>query len=154
MSGIALRPYDAGRDREIAIDLWRATWQVAFPSIDFTARLPWWRERWVTQLEPGFRIVVGEIGGEVDGSLAGFTVVDVAAGYLDQIVVGERAWGTGLGRALMEDAKAACPEGLRLDVNKDNARAVAFYAREGFVVTGETVNPRSGLPVLKLEWRP
>jgi putative acetyltransferase len=101
-------------------------------------------------LEPAYRIVSGEI----DGALAGFTVVDIGAGYLDQIVVGERAWGSGLGRALMSDAKAACPDGLRLDVNKDNARAVAFYAREGFVVTGETVNPRSGLPVLKLEWTP
>lgn len=150
MSGFLLRPYDAGRDREAAIELWRATWQVAFPSIDFTARLPWWRERWVTELEPAYRIVSGEI----DGALAGFTVVDIGAGYLDQIVVGERAWGSGLGRALMSDAKAACPDGLRLDVNKDNARAVAFYAREGFVVTGETVNPRSGLPVLKLEWTP
>ena len=150
MSGLVLRPYDATRDREAAIDLWRATWQVAFPSIDFAARLPWWRERWVGELEPTFRI----LSGDLDGSLAGFTVVDVAAGYLDQIVVGERAWGSGLARALMEDAKTACPAGLKLDVNKDNARAVAFYAREGFVVTGQAVNPRSGLPVLKLEWRP
>ncbi len=148
--GFTLRPYQAERDREAALELWRATWQVAFPSIDFTARMPWWRERWTTELEPGFRIIVGDIDGGVDG----FTVVNVAARYLDQIVVGPRAWGTGLGRALMDDAKAVCPTGLTLDVNKDNARAVAFYAREGFVVTGETVNPRSGLPVLKLAWVP
>ncbi len=145
-----LRPYQADRDREASLELWRATWQVAFPSIDFTARLPWWRERWTTELEPAFRIIVGDI----DDGVAGFTVVNVAARYLDQIVVGPRAWGTGLGRALMDDAKAVCPSGLLLDVNKDNARAVAFYAREGFVVTGETVNPRSGLPVLKLAWTP
>lgn len=150
MNGFTLRPYEAARHREAAIALWHATWQVAFPSIDFAARLPWWRERWVSDLEPAYRIVVGEI----DRSLAGFTVVDVGDGYLDQIVVGERAWGSGLGRILMDDAKAVCPAGLRLDVNTDNARAVAFYAREGFAVIGKTVNPRSGLPVLKLAWTP
>ena len=36
----------------------------------------------------------------------------------------------------------------------DNPRAVAFYARQGFVEVGRGANPRSGLPTLVLEWRP
>src|SRR5204862_4906242 len=40
-----LRRYRA-EDEDAAIGLWRLTWQQAYPSIDFTARVPCWRERW------------------------------------------------------------------------------------------------------------
>jgi putative acetyltransferase len=37
-------------------------------------------------------------------------------------------------------------------VNSDNARAIRFYARNGFVHAGEDVNPTSGRPVLRMQW--
>ena len=40
-----LRPY-ATADEEAAIELWRRTWQQAYPKIDFSARVDWWRARW------------------------------------------------------------------------------------------------------------
>ena len=149
MSGrFTLRPYRAA-DEEAAISLWHKTWQQAYPSIDFAARLAWWRERWRNELVPNAAIVVAELAGE----LAGFVTID-EAGYLDQLVVAPEHWGSELGTMLLDEAKRRSPGGIRLLVNTDNARAIRFYERNGFVHAGEDVNPTSGRPVLRMEWRP
>ena len=42
---------------------------------------------------------------------------------------------------------SACrPASVTLLVNKDNARAIRFYERNGFAHAGEDVNPTSGRP--------
>jgi len=149
MSGpFHLRPYRSA-DEDAAIALWRATWQQAYPAIDFTARVPWWRERWRNELVPNATIVVAE----QSGNLAGFVTID-AAGYLDQLVVDPARWGGDIANALMDEAKRLSPDGIVLLVNTDNARAIRFYARNGFVHAGEDVNPTSGRPVSKMEWKP
>jgi putative acetyltransferase len=86
--------------------------------------------------------------------MIGFVTVDPRTFYLDQIVVAPEHWGTGVGPALIAEAKRISPEGLDLDVNSDNTRARAFYARQGFIVTGTGKNPISGKPVCRLSWRP
>ena len=53
-----------------------------------------------------------------------------------------------------EEAKRLSPSGVTLLVNKDNARAIRFYERNGFAHAGEDVNPTSGRPVLKMAWKP
>ncbi len=80
--------------------------------------------------------------------------VDPGTGYLDQIVVAPEAWGSPIAPALLAEAKRLSPAGLDLAVNTDNGRAVRFYQKHGFVVTGASVNPRSGLPVNTMRWRP
>ncbi|WP_338692125.1 GNAT family N-acetyltransferase [Bradyrhizobium sp. 26S5] len=142
-----LRSYRAA-DEDAAIELWRQTWQQAYPSIDFDARVAWWRERWRNELVRDAAIVVAE----ASGALAGFVTID-KTGYLDQLVVDPAHWGSPLARALLDAAKRLAPEGITLLVNKDNARAIRFYERNGFVHAGEDVNPTSGRPVLKMAWR-
>jgi putative acetyltransferase len=144
-----LRPYIAA-DEDGAIELWRRTWAHHFPHIDFNARVAWWRERWRQELAPVARIVVAE----QDGRLSGFVTVDPKTGYLDQIVVAPEQWGSGLALALLDEAKRLSPAGLELLVNKDNARAIRFYEKHGFVYAGDAVNPVSGKPVNKMAWRP
>jgi putative acetyltransferase len=39
-------------------------------------------------------------------------------------------------------------------VNADNDRAIRFYARSGFAHAGDDVNPTSGRPVKRMEWKP
>ena len=149
MSGaFQLRPYRAD-DEDAAIALWLATWQQAYPDIDFVARVTWWRERWRGELVPNAAIVVAEQA----GALTGFVTID-ASGYLDQLVVAPDHWGSDLATALVDEAKRLSPGGITLLVNNDNARAIRFYARNGFVHAGEDVNPTSGRPVKKMEWRP
>jgi putative acetyltransferase len=142
-----LRPYRAD-DEDAAIELWRLTWQQAYPSIDFAARVTWWRERWRGELVPKAAIIVAEQA----GVLAGFVTID-ATGYLDQLVVAPDHWGSPLATALVDAAKQRSPGGITLLVNNDNARAIRFYARNGFVHAGEDVNPTSGRPVLKMQWK-
>jgi putative acetyltransferase len=144
-----LRPY-APADEDAAIELWRRTWQQAYPQIDFTARLDWWRQRWRDELVPTATITVAE----ADGKMLGFVTVDPITFDLDQIVVAPETWGMGIATALMAEAKRISPAGLDLHVNTDNTRAISFYEKHGFVISGEAINWRSGAPVHKMSWRP
>jgi putative acetyltransferase len=142
-----LRPYRTD-DEDAAIALWLETWQQAYPDIDFTARVTWWRERWRGELVPNASIVVAEQA----GALIGFVTID-ATGYLDQLVVSPGHWGSNLGNALVDEAKRLSPDGIALLVNTDNVRAIRFYERNGFAHAGEDVNPTSGRPVLRMAWK-
>jgi putative acetyltransferase len=141
-----LRPYQPS-DEDAAIALWQNTWQQAYPAIDFAARVAWWRERWRSELVPNAAIMVAEQAGE----LVGFVTID-ANNYLDQLVVARDRWGSALADMLVDEAKRLSPDRITLLVNTDNARAIRFYARNGFVHAGEDVNPTSGKPVLRMEW--
>jgi putative acetyltransferase len=143
-----LRPYRAA-DEDAAIALWQHTWQQAYPAIDFAARLAWWRNRWRGELVPNATIIVAER----DNEITGFVTID-ASGYLDQLVVAPAHWGSGLATMLVDAARQRAPHGVTLLVNKDNARAIRFYLRNGFEEAGEDVNPTSGRPVLRMAWKP
>jgi putative acetyltransferase len=142
-----LRPHRT-EDEDAAIALWRHTWQVAYPSIDFAARVKWWRERWRNELVPNAAIIVAEQA----GALTGFVTID-ASGYLDQLVVAPDRWGSELAARLVDEAKRLSPSGITLLVNTDNARAIRFYERNGFLRAGDDVNPTSGRPVLRMAWK-
>jgi putative acetyltransferase len=142
-----LRPYQPA-DEDAAIALWQQSWQQAYPAIDFAARVDWWRARWRNELVPNAAIIVAERGGE----LAGFVTID-PSGYLDQLVVAPDHWGSSLADRLVDEAKRHSPERVTLLVNTDNSRAIRFYERNGFVAAGADVNPTSGRPVLRMEWR-
>jgi putative acetyltransferase len=142
-----LRPY-RDEDEDAVIALWLKTWQRAYPSIDFAARVTWWRERWRKDLVPDAAIIVAEQSGD----LIGFVTIDLK-GYLDQLVVSPDHWGSDLGNALLDEAKRLSPDGITLLVNTDNNRAIRFYERNGFVRAGGDVNPTSGKPVLRMEWK-
>ena len=144
-----LRAYVAA-DEDAAIELWRRTWQQHYPRIDFTARVAWWRERWRNELLPSATIVVAER----DGALVGFVTVDQKTRYLDQIVVAPEAWGSGTAEELIAAARLISPQGLDLQVNQDNARAIRFYEKQGFAITGHDMNESSGAPLYTMSWRP
>ena len=147
---ITLRPYSTA-DEDAAIELWRRTWQKHYPHLNFTERVPWWRERWRKELVPVARVVVAE----TNGALIGFVTVDPETMYLDQIVVATEHWG-GKRRARCCSMRPSAfhRSGLELLVNKDNARAIRFYEKYGFVYSGEDKNPVSGKPVNRMAWRP
>jgi putative acetyltransferase len=119
------------------------------PEIDFSARKDWWLRRWIDELVPKNSVVVAE----TDGEIVGFIVINPSSGYLDQIAVRPESWGSNVAKTLMSEAKRLA-RSVTLDVNQANARAIRFYEREGFVRTGEGVNPLSGKPTFRYAWRP
>lgn len=147
-ASFTLRSYVAS-DEDAAIDLWFRTWREAYPSIDFAQRLDGWRARWRDELVPVAQIIVAER----NGAITGFVTID-SSGYLDQLVVAPEAWGSDLGNTLLDKAKSMSPAGITLLVNTDNARAIRFYERNGFVHTHDDVNPVSGRKIYGMAWKP
>lgn len=135
-------------------DLWVASWQEAMPFIDFAARRAWLcRHVPALEAQGGITICAFDALYPASRPLLGFMLLDVAAGYIDQLAVAPCAKGKGVARRLLAEARQLSPKGLRLDVNIDNPRAVRFYEREDFVTVGEGLTPQSGLRTLKMVWR-
>ncbi len=148
-----LRRYRAD-DEDAAIALWLRTWRAAYPQLDFAARLDDWRQRWRRELVPVAEIIIAEHESDRETAMIGFVTVDPRTGYLDQIVVAPERWGSRLGAMLVEQARKLSPSGLDLDVNVDNARAIRFYRKEGFAISGTGINPISKKSVYRMSWRP
>lgn len=130
-------------------DLWVEAWADAYPAIDFTARRSWFCDRIAAMAEGGTDVLLAFLGDD----LAGFVTVDPETGWIDQMLAGRAYQGSGVAAFLMDEAKRRRPKGLTLDVNADNARAIAFYRRQGFDRTGGRVNEQ-GRAIDLMAWRP
>ncbi|HVP98677.1 MAG TPA: GNAT family N-acetyltransferase [Roseiarcus sp.] len=131
-------------------DLWVAAWRETGLPIDFEERRPWVEARLSGIAADRGAIIVG-LG--PDGPPAGFVTIDLKSGYLDQLCVAPAERGSGLARALLNEAKRLSPSLIELDVNEANPRALSFYKRERFKVAARGVSETSGLPTLRMRWR-
>jgi len=91
---------------------------------------------------------------ERKGAVVGLAAVD--GDVLEQLYVEPSAWGSGVGRALLDAVRAARPDGLRLAVFARNARARRFYEVAGFRLTGtgDGSDNEEGEPDCTYAWRP
>ncbi len=149
MSADAIRPCRPA-DTDALTALWIASWNATLPEVDFADRAGWFRDWLAGHLTTGETLCAESAAREIIG-FAGF---DPSTGHMEQIAVAPAAFGSGVGKALLDGVKAACPGGVTLHVNQENPRAVAFYRREGFVVTGEGFNPGGQRPIYFMAWRP
>jgi putative acetyltransferase len=148
MQAVSLRRR-TGADTTSLVDLWVASWREAMPNIDFVARRQWFCARLQTLEAAGAVTICGFDSG---GLLLGFVTLDPASGQLDQFAVAPRAKGLGAADRLLEEARRLSPQGLVLEVNQENLRALNFYKRQGFEKIAAGVNPRSGLKTWRLRW--
>lgn len=147
-SGVTLRPM-TGADRAEALDVWTVSWTAAYPTIDFSARRSWMDNRLDELEKAGAQITVALEGARI----VGLVTVDPSTGYLDQLVVATTHQRRGIAAILLDDAKRLSRSHIDLHVNQDNARAIAFYRKQGFSISGEGVNERSGTLTYKMSWR-
>ena len=89
-----------------------------------------------------------------DGRILGFSAL--RARELTHLYVEPEAQGRGIGRALLEHAKARRPDGLELWLFQQNAGARRLYDRQGFVLVRETDGSgnEEQAPDALLAWRP
>lgn len=147
MNALFLRAVE-GADRAALLDLWAAAWFQVFPDIDVAARRNWF-DAYLRGLEAGGAVTLVAMA----AMPVGFINYHPANGYIDQIAVAPAWQGQGVATALLAAAKQACPAGLTLKVNQENPRALRFYQREGFVVTGEGVSEASQRKLWVMGWR-
>jgi len=150
------------RDAPALADVHTRTWQAAYEHV-------FGRERLAT-IDPAGRLGIAQhsiaAGGtavaELEGRVVGFVVVGPSSdvegeGELFMIYVLPEAWGTGAGRALMDEGKAMLRErwpAATLYVLDDNPRARRFYEREGWALDGVTKTGEFlGLPVAEVRYR-
>lgn len=86
-----------------------------------------------------------------DHEVAGFMARE--AGYIHALYVAQGWRGQGIGRAMLDHAKARCAV-LELRTFQQNIDAQAFYARQGFraAETGDGTQNDEGLPDIRLIW--
>lgn len=69
----------------------------------------------------------------------------VVDGHMEALFVDPQYFGSGVGRQLVAHALAGAPQ-LTTDVNAQNAQALGFYQRLGFVETGRSALDGQGRP--------
>ncbi|MGL5448724.1 MAG: GNAT family N-acetyltransferase [Rhabdaerophilum sp.] len=148
-SGFGIRDVTAA-DHDALVTLWIQAWMLTLPQIRFDQREGFIRERFRDYAMPPRR---SRIAHDLSSVPLGFYLLDVSNNELEQIVVAAEFWGKGVAEAMLEDARALSPNRITLTVNRDNPRACQFYRRQGFAETGESISPRSGLPLIHMEWR-
>ena len=88
-------------------------------------------------------------------AIAGFLALDPADTLVTSLYLAPSARGAGLGKALLNRAKAECPTGLGLWTFVANTGARRFYQREGFREVARTDGDNEeGLPDILLRWAP
>ncbi len=138
-----------GSDLAPLADLWVAAWQAVMPQINFTARRTW-LITCVKDIEADGGTTVCAY--DTTDKIAGFCLLDLRRAYLEQIAITPPLFGTGVGRLLIGEAQRFCPDGLALDVNADNLRALRFYENAGFLRGEPGTNPVSGLATWRMHW--
>jgi ribosomal protein S18 acetylase RimI-like enzyme len=124
-------------DFEAVTRLWRAARELAFP--DFQ------REKGHTFAEDCdyFRNVIlanNDVWAmEVEGRVAGF--IAIAGDFVDQFYIHPDFQRRGLGKELLDFAKARSPEHVWLYTLQINANGRAFYEKNGFVAVRFGVSP-------------
>jgi GNAT superfamily N-acetyltransferase len=124
-------------DVDDVVRLWRESKLEAYPYVEA-------QQRHTRQEDDDhFRAVVcvecavwvADEGGRLVGMLA------IKGDYIDQLFVAVGEQRRGIGAALLEQARRLSPGGLRLHTFQRNARARAFYEKQGFAAVGFGISP-------------
>lgn len=86
---------------------------------------------------------------EQEGKVAGF--ISLVGEIVCALFVAPEAQGKGVGKALLEHAKALKGR-LSLKVYRDNRKAIFFYEKSGLRAAGEEIDEHTGCMQILMEW--
>ncbi len=112
-------------------DIWVANWDSSQPPMNHVAKYDWVFHHLEALHEDGAATICAL--NKRTGGIAGFITVNAARGCLLRIAVASTARGAGVASALLDRAKLLSHGRLHASVPNDNARALRFFAREGFL---------------------
>lgn len=136
-------------DFDAIVALWYRTWHQTFPHLQHPYPYSAWEARFREEL-----VVQGAIWvAEIENQIVGFIVMFVDQQWIDQLFVDAQYQSQGIGAALLDQAKAICPQGLTLCTLQENLRARSFYERQGFKPGKKSVNPFNHQPKIEYHWR-
>lgn len=140
---VEIRPY-AEQDFESVTAIWLASWQST--GVEAPVTLEELRQGWMEEAHKRTIHVA-----TWEGEIVGFAAFQPR--LLDQLFIAPAHQSKGIGKRLLDFAKAQMPEGFELRTAL-NCRAPAFYDREGLERGGTGMHPRLGHATLTYYWRP
>lgn len=99
--------------------------------------IPYTIEEYAERLSANANFVIAEAENEIIGFLAYYQNIEGAFAYIPQVWVSDEHQRKGIGASMMEVMVGnTTPEikSIRLEVRKNNEKAVSFYMKTGFVV--------------------
>lgn len=156
-------PTDADAIGRIQVESWRFAYAGLLPAetiaaFDVEARQQMWREGLARAPRPGSATFVAMVDEETVGfATVGACYSEVGIGELYAIYVHPSSWGSGVGRALIEQSELSLrasgfPSAL-LWVLDGNERAERFYRSAGWRRDGEKEDVFQGADVVELRYR-
>jgi ribosomal protein S18 acetylase RimI-like enzyme len=89
-----------------------------------------------------------------DDHVIGFLAIKPSQAVVAELFVRPGLTGSGIGRALLQNAMKAMPSGFTLFTRPANARARRFYEKAGLVFLRGDIHPRFGDPITYYGWDP
>lgn len=140
-----IRPYTEA-DLEPVVSLWMASWKSSGPTFGQWVTLDVLRERLPREIAGGWSVHVVTLGGDIVGFIA------CTATTVEQLFVAPALQGQGIGKVLLDFAKAQMPQGFTLTTAADNWMARQFYSREGLREGAPGIHPGFGHTIVPFEW--
>ena len=144
-----IRAYNPS-DIDDVVKLWWKTWHQTFPEIKHPQSYSLWKTRFENDLTVRGSIWVAEI----ENKIVGFMVVMEEEQELNQLFVDSDYQNQGIGKAMLEKAKAICPQGLTLTTLQSNTKACLFYEKHGFKPCRLSTNKINAQPNIEYRWIP
>ena len=143
---VAIRPYTEA-DFDAVTSLWLDSWKSSGIEVAQTTTLSTLRERLPREIAHGWAVHVATAP-----DVVGF--LGLHENEVEQLFVSPAMQGNGIGRRLLDFAKAQKPAGFSLHTAVECEAAWRFYEREGLKRGGTFIHPRLHHQVVQYDWDP